>query len=71
MKVFNSHYQLDVYKGKDNLIAVDGCEFNIYRNPNDPDTYYESSEKTTLGYNMMHTIPLYDIISKRYLDIEF
>ena len=45
MKVFNSHYQLGVYKGKYNLIAVDGCEFNIYRNHNDPDTYYEPSEK--------------------------
>lgn len=71
MKTFNSHFQLGVYKGKYNLIAVDGCEFNIYRNPNDPDTYYEPSKKTTLGYNMIHTIPLYDIISKRYLDIEF
>ena len=71
MKSFNKNYPLGIYKGKYNLIAVDGCEFNIYRNPNDPDTYYEPSEKTTLGYNMIHTIPLYDIISKRYLDIEF
>ncbi len=66
LKAFNNRFPLGLYKNKYNLIAVDGCELNIYRNPNDSDTYYEPSEKTTLGYNMIDTISSYDVISKRY-----
>ena len=71
LKAFNDKFPLTLYRNKYNLIAVDGCEFNIYRNADDPETYYEPSGKTTLGYNMIHTISLFDVISKRYLDIEF
>lgn len=71
LKAFNDKFPLTLYRNKYNLIAVDGCEFNIFRNAGDPETYYEPSGKTTLGYNMIHTIPLFDVISKRYLDIEF
>jgi hypothetical protein len=49
-------------------VACDGCEFNITRNPNDSDTFHPPNGKSTKGFNMLHTISLYDILSKRYLD---
>jgi hypothetical protein len=49
-------------------VACDGCEFNIARNPDDPDTFHPPSGKSTKGFNMLHTVSLYDILSKRYLD---
>ena len=68
LRQFNSHFPFVLYKGVYNLVAVDGCEFNIARNPNDPDTFYPSNGQSFRGFNMLHTTSLYDILSKRYLD---
>lgn len=65
---FNSHFPLSLYKEKYNLVAVDGSEFNIARNPYDLDTFHPPNGKSTKGFNMLHTTSLYDILSKRYLD---
>jgi len=65
---FNSHFPIDVYRGKYSLIACDGCEFNIARDPDNPDTFHPPSGKSTKGFNMLHTVSLYDILNKRYLD---
>ena len=65
---FNSHFPLVLYKNKYNLVAIDGSEFNIARNPDDPDTFHPSNGQSLRGFNMLHTISLYDILSKRYLD---
>jgi hypothetical protein len=65
---FNSCFPLELYRGIYNLVACDGCEFNIARNPDDPDTFHPSGGKSTRGFNMLHTVSLYDILGKRYLD---
>jgi hypothetical protein len=65
---FNSHFPLGLYKEKYNLVAADGCEFNIARNPVDADTFHPPNGKSTKGFNMLQTVALYDLISKRYLD---
>ncbi len=65
---FNSHFPFQKYKGKYQLVACDGSEFNITRNPDDLDTFHPPSGKSTKGFNMIHTISLYDILNKRYLD---
>ena len=65
---FNLHFSFDKYKGKYQLIACDGSEFNIARDPDDPNTFHPPSGKSTKGFNMLHTISLYDILNKRYLD---
>ncbi|NLB34191.1 MAG: IS4 family transposase [Tissierellia bacterium] len=65
---FNSHFPFEKYRGKYQLAACDGSEFNIARNPDDPDTFYPSNGKSTRGFNMIHTISFYDILNKRYLD---
>jgi len=66
---FNSHFPFKLYRGKYQLIACDGCEFVIARNPDDPDTYHPN-RKDTRGHNMLHTTSLFDLINKRYLDCE-
>jgi len=66
---FNLRFPLKRFMGKYYLIAADGCEFNISRNPNDPSTFHPTSGKSKRGFNSIHTISLFDLISKRYLDV--
>jgi hypothetical protein len=65
---FNSHFPPDLYRGKYTLVGSDGSEFNIARNPDDPDTFHPTNGKSLKGFNMLHTVSLYDLINKRYLD---
>ena len=70
LKEFNLKFPLEKFRGKYYLIACDGSEFNIARNPDDPDTFHEPNGKSVSGFNMVHTISLYEVCSKRYLDLE-
>lgn len=56
--------------GKYFLIACDGSEFNIARNPADTPSFNPPNKTAKKGVNMIHTIFLYDILNKRYLDLE-
>lgn len=67
---FNVKFPLQKFREKYFLIACDGSEFNIARNPNDLDTFHEPNGKSASGFNMIHTISLYELSSKRYLDLE-
>ena len=68
MRQFNSHFDLELYRGVYNLVSCDGSGFNIARNPNDPDTFHPPSGSTSIGFNMLHLVASYDLLSKRYLD---
>ena len=70
LQQFNLKFPLQNFREKYFLLACDGSEFNIARNPNDPDTFYEPNGKSASGFNMVHTISLYELSSKRYLDLE-
>lgn len=70
LKQFNSHFQPQAYKGAYRLIACDGSEFNIPLNEKDTESYFPPSGKSKRGFNMLHVIPLYDILNKCYLDVE-
>ena len=65
---FNSRFPFGLYRGAYQLVGCDGSEFNICRNPDDPGTFHQPSGKSTRGFNMIHAVYLYDILSKRYLD---
>lgn len=67
---FNLKFPFDKFRDKYYLIACDGSEFNIARNAKDPDTFHEPNGKSKSGFNMVHTISLYELFSKRYLDLE-
>lgn len=49
------------------LVASDGSDLNIARNPNDKENYFQSN-KGEKGFNLLHLNVLYDLCSKRYLD---
>lgn len=65
---FNDGYSYALYKNRYQILAVDGSSFTYTRNPDDPDSYFPPNEKTTNGYNQIHVIPTYDLLSKRYVD---
>ena len=65
---FNDRHDFTLYKDKYQLLASDGSSFTFTRNPSDPDSYFAPDGKTTNGYNQVHVIPLFDLLSKRYTD---
>lgn len=68
LQQFNSHYPFSYYKGKYQLLACDGSSFSFTRNPKDTDSYFAPDGKTTNGYNQIHVVALFDLLSKRYCD---
>ena len=66
---FNLRFPPKGLWGRYSLIAADGCEFNIARNPQDPSTFHPASGRSKKGFNSLHTISLYDLLSRRYLDV--
>lgn len=69
LRQFNLRFPPKRLMGKYALIAADGCEFNIARNPHDPSTFHPTSGRSKKGFNSLHTVSLYDLLSKRYLDV--
>ena len=66
---FNLSFLPERLMGRYSLIAADGCEFNIARNPQAPSTFHPASGKSKKGFNSIHTVSLYNLLSKRYLDV--
>jgi hypothetical protein len=50
------------------LLASDGSEFNIARNPGDPETFFGPGGKSSKGYNAIHVVALYDLLGRTYED---
>ena len=64
---FNALFPLEKkYRGYQ-LLACDGSDLNIARNPKDADTYFQSLP-TDKGFNQLHLNALYDLCEKRYTD---
>lgn len=49
------------------LLACDGSDLNIFRDPLNPHTYFAGKEGT-FGFNQLHLNALYDLQSRRYVD---
>lgn len=63
----HSFKDLKTYEGY-RLLAVDGSDLNIHHNPNDPDTYFQSTPNTK-GFNQLHLNAMYDLCNKLYVDV--
>jgi len=64
---FTEHFtDTQKYKGY-RLLAVDGSDMNIAANPNDHDTYFQTSEDAK-GYSLLHLNAMYDLCSRIYVD---
>ena len=66
---FNGKLSKDLYKGKYQFIACDGSAVDIFRNPNDPDTFFEPNGKSTRGYNQVHINAFYSILDRRFTNL--
>lgn len=56
-------------KGKYSLIACDGSAADIFRNPDDPDTFFEPNGKSTRGFNQIHINAFFSILDKKFTDL--
>lgn len=50
------------------LLAVDGTDIHTPTNPDDIDSYFQASENSK-GYNLFHMNALYNLLDKKYVDI--
>ena len=64
---FNASFTLEKKYNGYQLLACDGSDLNIARNPEDKDTYFQSIP-TDKGFNQIHLNALFDLCSKRYVD---
>ena len=64
---FNSCFPLEKKYKEYQLLACDGSDLDIARNPNDKDTYFQRTPADK-GYNQLHLNALFDLCSKRYVD---
>lgn len=66
---FNSKLKSNLYNGKYQLIAIDGSTLDIFRNPDDTDSYFPPNKKTSIGFNQVHLNAAYSILDDRFTDI--
>ncbi|MBR4490115.1 IS4 family transposase [bacterium] len=66
---FNAHFPPKLYRGKYQLCAVDGSGFYLYRDPSDTEAYAPPDGRSNEGFNEIHAISLFDLLSNRYEDL--
>ncbi len=66
---FNRNLKNNLYNGKYQLIACDGSALDIFRNPDDPDTFYEPTAKSPKGYNQAYINACCSILDRRFTDL--
>lgn len=66
---FNHRLEKKLYNGKYQLIACDGSAADIFRNPDDPDTFFEPNGKSTRGFNQIHINAFYSILDRRFTNL--
>lgn len=66
---FNKKLKKNLYNEKYQFIACDGSALDIFRNPDDPDTFFEPNSKSTKGFNQIHVNAFYSILDRRFTDL--
>lgn len=69
LHMFNSRLSTKLYRDKYQLIACDGSAVDIFRNPDDPDTFFEPNGKSSQGFNQVHINASYSILDRRFTDL--
>ena len=67
--MFNAKLTKKLYNGKYQFIACDGSSVDIFRNPDDPDTFFEPNGKSTRGFNQVHINAFYSILDRRFTNL--
>lgn len=66
---FNSKLDNKLYNGKYLFISCDGSAVDIFRNPDDPDTFFEPNGKSTRGFNQVHINAFFSILDRRFTNL--
>lgn len=66
---FNRKLNNNLFNGKCQLIACDGSALDIFRNPDDPDTFFPPSGMSPKGYNQAYINACYSILDRRFTDL--
>ena len=66
---FTQKYQKKLLKGKYSLVACDGSAADIFRNPDDSDTFFEPNGKSTRGFNQIHINAFFSVLDKKFTDL--
>lgn len=61
-----SYTDIQTYRGY-RLLAVDGSDLHIAKDPSDSDTYFQSHPDTK-GFNLLHLNAIYDLCNRLYVD---
>ena len=64
-KFTNSFHDVNTYRGY-RLLAFDGTDVRITRDPDNPDTYFQNQNEN--GFNLLHLNAMYDLCNKLYVD---
>ena len=64
---FNQHFKPKLFRGL-RILACDGSEFRLPLNEKDKVTYIKPTPSAVKGYNALHVVALYDILSDIYTD---
>lgn len=67
--MFNNKLAKNLYNGKYQLIACDGSAADIFRNPDDPDTFFEPNGKSSRGFNQIHINAFFSILDRRFTNL--
>lgn len=66
---FNAKLKRNLYNGKYQFIACDGSACDIFRDPKDPDTFFEPNGKSKRGFNQIHINAFFSILDRRFTDL--
>lgn len=66
---FNRKLKTNLYNGTYQLIACDGSAANIFRNPDDPDTFFEPNGKSAEGFSQIHMNFFFSMLDRRFTDV--
>lgn len=70
LQLFNQKCSnIPLYRDRYRLIACDGSVVDIFRDPNDKDTYFEPNGKSPRGFNQIHVNALFSILDQKFLDL--
>lgn len=64
--MFNQKLPKQLYNGKYQLIACDGSAADIFRNPDDADTFFPPNGKSSRGFNQIHINAFFSILDRRF-----
>ena len=66
---FNLKCKKHLYKGRYSLVACDGSAADIFRDPDDTDTFFGPNGKSPRGFNQIHINAFFSILDKKFTDL--